>query len=134
MGEEGDSAMHKAVRAVYGNHEPESALDGLLTWLETQPPFIGDQHEQAALHRARADLAALRRERDDYAMMLRATGHSWASGDGKRVCFITIYNGSLDARRPHLAVPLQDDGTGLPVLTDAARDALRKALDPTGSP
>lgn len=63
--------------------------------------------------RAEAELAALRREGDDLRLIFHAyrTGTIWKAVDGP-----WFFRNE----------PYPDDGTGLPILTDEARAALRK--------
>ncbi len=106
-------------------HADESVLDGLLRGLRD---VDGWSCAIADVDAARAELVALReraRRAEDLEMMLRkALDYSGAASlrrHGNRLVFVQ------DIGAP---IYLDDDGTGLPVLTDAARSALARKEGP----
>jgi len=107
-----------------------SAIDYLLGSFEREAELV----TRPTVDAAKAELSALRRELADAEATLRAvfgpdTAHrgfrprqvytvTEFDGDGKRMLAFVFHSGIGDCR-----VPI--DGTGLPVLTDEARAALR---------
>ncbi len=110
--------------------QPEpSAMDHILGQLAR--PDYTHAYSRDDVRSARAELAALRRERDDLELMLRA---SLCRHPSLRAIFQPRMSGEAyllrDAKlsgREEDLIKLYDDGTGLPVLTDEARAALRAA-------
>ena len=98
--------------------ERESAIEELLEQAQYDACSPG---EQVRVDDARSQLAALRQELGDARMMFRAA-------TAKPYPLIGRIGDSrgLAARWVVLGIYLRDDGTGLPLLTDAARDALRR--------
>lgn len=90
-----------------------SDLDELLDWIEGDDygPPIG------IVQAARTELAALRRRAEDAEMLLRKIGPIgwWMNYD----------NGELWSPNELLPYGIHIDPTGLPILTDEAREALK---------
>lgn len=80
---------------------------------------------------ARSELAALKQRAEDLELMLRSRlgePRSGAAVYGQPGYFYVLVKGDLK-ERPARSIEIGEDGTGLPVLTDAAREALRKAVE-----
>jgi hypothetical protein len=107
------------------NHD---ALDELICLMDREKGTLaslrGGRSNVELVDAAREQLARLRQELDDARLMLRASvshvGTSWLTKNGAEFWL------NLPSGKPYGM--LMNDGTDLPILTDEAREALRKGI------